>query len=126
MSFFSPSLAEGDVDEIILYSTLLQATRGARDPNLQVVITHASHVCNQHLFGIPLRMNGMHATQFDHARQFGPSITRNLIMRILTICYMKLTQSRAMEQNCFDLRSLSLSLLDLWLLLVLNLNFLSI
>ena len=43
------------------------ATRGARNPNLQV-ITHASHVCSQHLFGIPLRMNGIHITQFDHAR----------------------------------------------------------
>ena len=46
MSFFFPSLAEGDVDEIILYSTLLQATRGARDPNVQVIITHALHVCS--------------------------------------------------------------------------------
>ena len=33
--------------------------------NLQVVITHASHVCSQHSFG--LRVNGMHRTQFDHA-----------------------------------------------------------
>ena len=30
------------------------------DPNLQVVITHASHVCSQHSFGLPLIMNGMH------------------------------------------------------------------
>ena len=43
-------------------------TRGARNPNLQVVITHASHVCSQHSFGLPLRTNGMHITQFDHAR----------------------------------------------------------
>ena len=42
---------------------LLQATRGARNPNLQVVITHASHVCRQHSSGLPLRMNGMHRTQ---------------------------------------------------------------
>ena len=35
MNFFSLSLAEGDVGEITLYSTLLQATRGARNPNLQ-------------------------------------------------------------------------------------------
>ena len=46
---------------------LLQATRGARNPNLQVVIMHASHVCSQHLFGLPLRMNGMHRTHFDQA-----------------------------------------------------------
>ena len=24
------------------------------------------HVCSQHLFGLPLRINGMHITQFDH------------------------------------------------------------
>ena len=123
MSFFSLSLAEGDVGEIILYGTLLQATRGARNPNLQVVITHASHVCNQHSFGLPLRMNGMHRTQFDHACQYGPSITRNLITRVLTICHMK---RRALVQKCFDLPLLSPVLLNLWLLLGLNLNFLSI
>ena len=44
---------------------LLRATKGARDPNLQVVITYASHVCSQHSFGLPLRIYGMH---FDHAR----------------------------------------------------------
>ena len=47
---------------------LLRATRGARNPNLEVVITRASHVYSQHSFGLPLRMNGMHITQFDHAR----------------------------------------------------------
>ena len=45
----------------------LQTTRGARNPNLQVFITHASHVWSQHSFGPPLRMNGMHRTHFDHA-----------------------------------------------------------
>ena len=34
--------------------------------NLQVVITHALHVCSQHSFGLPQRMIGMHRTQFDH------------------------------------------------------------
>ena len=48
--------------------TLLRATRGARNPNLQVVITHASHVCSQHSFGLPLRMNGMHKTQLNVQR----------------------------------------------------------
>ena len=47
---------------------LLRAISGARNPNLQVVITYASHVCSQNSFGLPLRMNGMHKTQFDHAR----------------------------------------------------------
>ena len=48
--------------------TLLRATRGECNPNLEVVITHASHVCSQHSFGLPLRMNGMQRTHFDHAR----------------------------------------------------------
>ena len=47
---------------------LLRATRGARIPNLQVVVTHASHVYSLQSFGLPLRMNGMHITHFDHAR----------------------------------------------------------
>ena len=46
----------------------LWATRGARDPNFQVVIMHASHVCSQHLFGLPVRMCRMHRTQFDLTR----------------------------------------------------------
>ena len=67
-----------------LSNKLLRATRGAHNPNLQVVITHASHVCSQHSFGLPLRMNGMHKTQFDHARfdlypsKTWPSVTWNL------------------------------------------------
>ena len=39
----------------------------ARNPNLQVVIKHASLVC-KHSFGLPLRMYGMHRTHFDRAR----------------------------------------------------------
>ena len=50
----------------MLYSTFLQVTRGARNPNLQVVIAHASHVYTQHSFGLPLTMDGMQRTQFDH------------------------------------------------------------
>ena len=38
------------------------------NPNLQVDITHASHVRSQYSFGLPLRMNGIHRTHFDHAR----------------------------------------------------------
>ena len=41
---------------------LLRATRGAGNPNLQVGITHASRVCSQHLFGLPLRLNRMQRT----------------------------------------------------------------
>ena len=96
-------------------------TRGARNPNLQVVIiTHASHVCSQHLFGLPLKMNRMHRTQFDHALLklqslviwsclFWPSLMRNL-REALTALEQKLLT--------FDLRSLSPALHNLWLLLV--------
>ena len=46
---------------------LLRARIVAHNRNLQVIITHASHLCSQHSFGIPLRMYGMHKTHFDHA-----------------------------------------------------------
>ena len=42
--------------------------RGACNPNRQVVITHASHVCSQHSFGLLLRMYVMYETQFNHVR----------------------------------------------------------
>ena len=45
----------------------------------------------------------MNGTQSDH----GPSITRNLITRVLTIYRVKLTQSKALGQKRLDLRSLS-------------------
>ena len=45
---------------------LLRTPIVTRNPNLQVVITHTSHVGSQHSFEIPLRKNGMHRTQFDH------------------------------------------------------------
>ena len=50
-------------------------------------------------------------------RPFGPSITRNLITRVLTICHVKLFRT-ALEQKRFDLRSLSPALRNLWLLLI--------
>ena len=43
-------------------SAELRATRGDRNPNLQVAMTHA------HLFELPLRMNGMYRIHHDHAR----------------------------------------------------------
>ena len=70
-------------------------------------------------FGLPLRMNGMHRTQFDHTH-LDLSTTRNLITRVLTICHVKLMQSTALEQKRFDLLSLSPTLHNLWLLLVLK------
>ena len=53
---------------VLTVKKLLRATRGAHNPDLQVLITHASHVRSQHSFGHPLRMNRMHITKFDLAR----------------------------------------------------------
>ena len=55
-------------------------------------------------------------------RAFVPPITRNLITRVLTICRAKLTQSTTPRQKCFDLRSLSPALRNLWLSLYLKIN----
>ena len=85
----------------------LRATRGARNPNLQVVITHASHVCSQHSFilvprarrflvklsrvALGTRMtstkNEWNAQNPIWSRAFGPSITRNLITRVLSLTW---------------------------------------
>ena len=78
----------------IIFILLLRAPLVARNSNLQVVITHALHVCSQHLFGLPQRMSGMHGEATC----------------VLTICHVKPTQSIATEQNNFDLRSLLHSL----------------
>ena len=81
---------------IIIIIIIIGGTRGAHNPNLQVVIImHASYLCSQHSFGLPLRINGMHRTQFE------PSISRNVITLVLTICHLKLTQSTALEQKRF-------------------------
>ena len=61
-------------------------------------------------------MYGMDITQ----HVFEPSITRNLITRVLTICQAKLGQSTALGQKRFELRSLSPALSKLCLLLVLT------
>ena len=53
--------------EVILHNDLLLAPLVTRNPNLQVVITDALNVCSQHLFGRPLRINGILEMQFDHA-----------------------------------------------------------
>ena len=52
---------------------------------------------------LPLRMYGMHRTQLDHGRLARPSITRNLITRVLTICHaVKPTQRIALENIRFS------------------------
>ena len=52
----------------------LRSPRGRLVASLPTILIYklllcmASHVCSQHSFGLPPRMNGMHRTQFDHAR----------------------------------------------------------
>ena len=123
---------------------LLRATRGARNPNLQVVITQASHICSQHKacsqhsflpsthsgpqspsflgrVGLGTRMPSTNpvwnAQKALWSRAFGPSITRYLITRVLTTCFVKFTQSTALGQKRFDL-SLSRALRNLRLSLI--------
>lgn len=57
----------------------LWAKIGAQTPNLQGAITHTWHVCSQHSFELPLRVNGEHKTQVTRSRTFGPSIDVSLI-----------------------------------------------
>ena len=110
-------------DFSVLTLTCLDIRQWARkwkvsNPNLQVVIMHESHVCSKHLFGLPLRMYGMHRTHFDHARLDLLSLVIWSCMFWPSFCHMKLMQSTALEQKHFDLRSLLLALHNLWLLLV--------
>ena len=62
----------------------LALTLGYLNPALnnsaQVVITHASHLCQVRVLSA-----------------CGPSTTRNLITCVLTICHVKLTQSTALD-----------------------------
>ena len=52
-----------DIDALTLNShawkgiKLLRAIIGAHNSNLWVLVTHASHVCSQHSFGLSLRMS---------------------------------------------------------------------
>ena len=90
--------------------------------NLQDVITHASHVCSQYcVFVWTSTKNVWNASNALWSRLFGPSITRHLITRVLTVTW-KLRQSTALKPKRFGLWSLSPALCSLWLLLVLPLN----
>ena len=72
---------------VLFQYCLLRATRGARNPTLQAVTTHESHVCSQYSFGLLLRMNGMHRTQFHHARlDLLSLVTRSRVLAI-RICH---------------------------------------
>ena len=84
--------------------------RGTSNPNLQVVITHASHVSSLHSFGLPLRMK-------HHYERLALLSLMHALTRVLTICHVKLAQSTALEQKRFDLRLLSPTFRNFWVLL---------
>ena len=71
----------------------MRATRAVRNPNLQVVITHALPVCSHHSIELPLRMNGIQRTQFGRTR-FGLLPHRNLTTRVLTMCQWDLRKAQ--------------------------------
>ena len=87
---------------------LLRVTKGARNPHFQVVVAHVSLVCSQDSFGPPLRMYGRHRMQFDNERL--DLLSLEIWSFAFFTCHMKLTQSTALEQKRFDLRSLSSTL----------------
>ena len=93
------------------WTIYLQATKGARNPIFQVVITHASHVCSQHSFGLPLQMNEMHKTQFDH-------VFLNLLSPLIWshVFWISDTWNLRKAQRWRE----SVALCDLWLLQVYN------
>ena len=61
--WFAPIMS---IEVFSRWTIYLRATKGARNPILHVLITHASHVCSQHSFVLPLLRNEKHKTLFDH------------------------------------------------------------
>ena len=102
-----PILVTGQIN--IFYRSLIAGNKRSPHPNFQAVIILAFHVCNQHSFGLPLE-----CTQFDHTHLDLPSLAIWSCV-VLTVCHVKLTQSTIMEQEHFDLSSLSPTLHNLWL-----------
>ena len=77
--------------------------------NLHVVITHASHVCSQHSFQPPQRINGMHRMQlyrmqFDHSHF---KLLPLVVTHVLTICWVKPAHSVGAKFDCCRAHSLT-------------------
>ena len=87
--------------DLLTKTILLQAKRGTRNPNLQVVIMHASHVRSHHFVWTKNERNSMNAIW---SLAVGSSHS----------------QSTALELKRFHLASLLLALRNLWLFLVFN------
>ena len=98
---------------------LLWAPLVAHNPNLEVVITHVSHICSQHSFELPLRLTGMHRMQFDHVHFDLLSLVIWSCLFWLSVKWnlLKLKNSNGAKvfwPSVFGLRTLR----NLWLLLV--------
>ena len=104
------------VDSVLLYckegagSWLLWATRGVRNPNFHVAITHASHICSQ------FHKEWMQCKECNWSGAFGPSITRNLIMHVSV--KGNLHKAQQWSKSIFTFWSLSPAPHSLWLSLV--------
>ena len=68
---------------------------------------NACVTCMQTAFVWTSTKNELNAQNRIWSLTFGPSITRNVIMCVLTFYHVKLVLSTALEQKCFDLWSLS-------------------
>ena len=75
-----------------------------QDPNLQVVITHALHVCSQHSFGLPLRVNGCSEN--------------NLILRVWTFYHSLYDDARFNHLSLETYTKHSIRVKAFWLLIV--------
>ncbi len=91
-----------------LYSfLLLRATRGARNPNLNVAITHARHVYSQidsqiltRFCGLPLRMNGVTRIFLKMAAALA-SLLNFHSQSFASLLYSRPFKSLTMERNSF-------------------------
>ena len=118
---FVYSVFEELTEQSIIIIMIIIIIIGACNPNLQVVICHASRVCSQHSFWTSTK-NEQNVQNAVRSCAFRPFITLILIMGVLTICHMKLTQSSAMAStltfDCCRLHSSNLQLLLVIMVLI--------
>ena len=77
----------------------LRSPRGRLVASLPTILIYklllcmASHVCSQHSFGLPPRMNGMNRTQFHHARlDFFPLVIWSRVFWLSVTCNFRKAQ----------------------------------
>ena len=63
-----PSSLERNAEKACCCFPFFRATTGASNPNLHVFSTHASHICSQHSFGLPFRVDFQYRVIFTCKR----------------------------------------------------------